>query len=47
MKGSFEMEDLKINPAVYIQQMCMSAAVCESWAGDGDHLNILMAIHKT
>lgn len=41
------MGNLKINLDVYIQQMCMSAALCDSWKGDGDPLNTLMVIVRT
>lgn len=34
------MRNLKISLDVYIEQMCM----CDSWKGDGDPLNTLMAI---
>lgn len=38
------MRNLKINLDMYIEQMCMSAALCDSWKGDGDPLNTLVAI---
>lgn len=41
------MGNLKINLDVYIQQMCMSPALCDSRKGDGDPLNTLMVIVRT
>lgn len=37
------MRNLKINLDVSLQQMCKSAALCDSWKGDEHPLDTLMA----
>lgn len=41
------MGNLKINLDMYMEQMCMSAALCDSWKEDGDALNTLVVIVRT